>query len=279
MHCTSIDQSVSGTANGILDSEGTIVIRLVRTAHGYVRYRSSRLHIMPRNSLRRNAKSFLPIPKTITQSESHVIKARLRQRFTFDVTTNNSSIENSIQMVPQHLWDHASKTFITDGYEAFTGIIKVVTSGMWQKSYVQIDNLTVSSFLIFGFAGGNLAVSNGDGETQKPVPWAGIFSAYGPSDHDGLSAALSLIKSDESEQWMPHVIHTCRERVLALVDEGRILPTVREIGGNFVDIYDKQRLATYQVDNFEQRASRVVLSTEMKETPDHSIYVMRLNIE
>ena len=223
---------------------------------------------MPRNSLRRNAKSFLPIPKTITHAESHIIKARLRHRFTFNVTTNFSSVKNSIQMVPQHLWDHASQTFITDGYEAFTGIIKIETGGIWQKCSTKIENVLVDSFLIFGFAGGNLAVANRDNKTQKPlVPWAGIFSANGDDD---ISRTLSLFSGEESEQWMPHVIHTCRERILALVDEGQILPTVRELGGHFVDFYDEQWLGT---------VSMVVLSTEMRETPDHSVYVMSLNIE
>jgi hypothetical protein len=270
MHCTSIDQSVSGTANGILDSEGTIVIRLVRTAHGYVRYRSSRLHVVPRNSLRRNAKSFLPIPKTITQSESHVIKARLRQRFTFDVTTNIPSIENSIQMVPQHLWDHASKTFITDGYEAFTGIIKIETSGMRQKSSTKIDNVSVSFFLVFGFVGGNLAVANRDNKTQKSLePWAGIL----PTNDDDISRTLSWFNGEESEQWMPHVIHKFRERILPLLDLGHLLLIEHELGFFLVDFHELGRISQVE------RAIKVFLTTEMKETPDHSIYVMRLSIE
>jgi hypothetical protein len=270
MHCTSIDQSVSGSANGILDSEGTIAIRLVRTAHGYVRYRSSRLKVVPRNSLRRSAKSFLPIPKTITHAESHIIKARLRHRFTFNVTTNFSSVKNSIQMVPQHLWDHASKTFITDGYEAFTGIIKIKTSGMRQRWSTKIDNVIVSSFLIFGLWGGDLGVANRDNKTQKLVPWAAIFSMDGDNK---IYNMLSLLNSEESEQWKPHGIHKVRERILALADEGRLLPTVSELGVFLVDFYELGGISQVE------RAIKVVLSMEMKETPDHSIYVMRLNIE
>ena len=192
-------------------------------------------------------RSLLPIPKTITHAESHIIKARLRHRFTFNVTTNIPSIKNSIQMVPQHLWDHASKTFITDGYEAFTGIIKVVTSGMWQKSSGQIDNVTVSSFLVFGFAGGNFAVANRDNKTQKPlVPWAGIFLSNVEND------PLLLFNSKDSEQWMPHVMHTVRETILARFNEGRPAPKICELGVFFVNFVAPRAISQVE------RAIRVV---------------------
>ena len=174
-------------------------------------------------------------------------------------------------MVPQHLWDHASKSFITDGYEAFTGIIKVEIGGMRQKSSTKTENVPVSSFLIFGFAGGNFAVANRDTKTQKPlVPWAGIFL---PNNENEVSYTLSLFNSEESEQWMPNVIHRVREIILARLDEGRPTPTMCELGVFFVNV-----VASGGISQVE-RAIRVFLSTEMKETPDHSIYVMRLNIE
>jgi hypothetical protein len=174
-------------------------------------------------------------------------------------------------MVPQHLWDHASKTFITDGYKAFTGIIEVETSGMRQKSSTKIDNVTVSFFLVFGFAGGSFTVTNRDNKTQKPlVPWAGIFL---PNDKDDVCYTLSLFNSEESEQWMPHVIHKVRERILARLDEGRPIPTMCELGVFLVDFSERGVISQVE------RAIKVVLSMEMKETPDHSIYLMKLNIE
>jgi hypothetical protein len=110
-------------------------------------------------------------------------------------------------MRPQHLWDHSSSTFITDGYEAFTGIVEVKTDNRWGNY--------VSSFLIFGYAADKFGVAGVDNE--RFVPWAGIFPI---DDTEVSSHTLPLFNSEEKFQWIPDAMHKVRQIVLARVHDG-----------------------------------------------------------
>ncbi len=259
-------------AKGILDLEETIIIRLVRTARAYIRHRSSQLDIIPRNSLRRSPAPFLPIPKTITYAESQIIKARLRHRVSVAVVCNISCIDYSIKMRPRHLWDHSSRTFITDGFEAFTGIVEVKTRSRWDMKYND-STVGVSFFLIFGYTTlGKFGVAGVDNEPQKKLlPWAGIF----PTHDTGVSShTLRLFNREDELQWAPEVIHKVREIVLARVDDGWSLPTVCELGAFSID----DPLVSQGSTRFERKI-RVLLSTGKEETSEGSIYRLLLTYE
>lgn len=261
------------TGKDILDTEQTIIIKLVRTAHAYVRHDFSRgFSTIYRNSLRRSAAPRLPISKTITQAESQIIKARLRHRISIAVVNIFSGIQCSIQMRPQHLWDQSSSTFITDGYEAFTGIVEVKTRGRRGMKY-NVSIVDVSSFLIFGYAAGNFGVAGVDNEPRKQlVPWAGIFAI---DDKDVSSHTVPMFDSEETFQWIPNAIHKVREIVLARVDSGRSLPTVCELGTFRLDNHSPRVSVQFQ----SERAIRAVLSTERDESPEGSIYRIALSLE
>jgi hypothetical protein len=175
-------------------------------------------------------------------------------------------------MRPQHLWDHSSETFITDGYQAFTGIVEIKTSGRrTEKHKPAISTVYVSSFLIFGYAAGKFGVAEVNNEPQKHiVPWAGIFSI---SDTGVSSQTSQLFNSEEKLQWIPDAIHKVREIVLARVDNGWKLPTVCKLGAFWIDNND-----THGSLHFE-RAIRLVLLTEMEESSEGSIYKIALNFE
>ncbi|KAG4440977.1 hypothetical protein IFR05_003541 [Cadophora sp. M221] len=243
----------------------TIVVRLVRTAHGYARHQFHRHASSGHHLLRKSAMSTLPIPKTISPAESKLIKLRLKHRFSFDLGIDLASFKYSLLRKPQHLWDSATKTLITDGYEAFTGIIEIKTfadaiSIPGAPSGYTLDG---SRFVIFGLK--TIQVLN-DSLEKTLSPWAGIYSTQGNG-----RPILSHIVSLEETHGFPHVARRAREFVLE--QDSRKLPRISEeiaVSRDQLDFGRKRSRA--------DRTVKFVLSMEVEETSDVSIYKMEVNV-
>ncbi|KAH6712639.1 heterokaryon incompatibility protein-domain-containing protein [Leptodontidium sp. MPI-SDFR-AT-0119] len=237
----------------------TIAIRLVRTAHGYVRHQFSR-HTDENNSwLQKNVVSSLPIPKTISPAESQSIITRLRHRFSLHCITNNAPffLEYNVQKAPLHLWDHATQSFITDGYEYFTGIIDIkvtveIVKGLSYSLSQGTSKAATRLIIIFGLVSqSNIHYPSG----KQLRPWAAIYT------DDKYSRPLSQILAQEKTHGFPHVARKAREFVTSREGDtlGPQLPTRCR--------RSDAPLAPFTIDPFLE----YVLSTELVETPDTSL--------
>ncbi|KAE9363931.1 HET-domain-containing protein [Stipitochalara longipes BDJ] len=121
-------QCVDSSIQQAEGADGIIAIRIIRTAHGYVRHGSDRLVIVSRSDLQLWNPVHVDIPKNISFTESQLIKTRLAHRFVFEFD-NKSSFSCTITKWPRHLWDPHTNSFLTDGYENFTGLLKIDITG------------------------------------------------------------------------------------------------------------------------------------------------------
>jgi hypothetical protein len=248
-----------------LDPEQTIVIRLIRTSHGYVRHQSHQFTIVPHSSLQVSVAPPWPIPKTISLAEGHSIKWKLRHRFSLDVYFDRSDLLTyNIQRKPQHLWDHATKSFITDGYEAFTGIIEIDVLEKLRKTAPNSREETALTFstsfiIIFGLEKETSATAN----FHLIKPWAGIYSLHNENE---VSHRLYSVISQEKTRGFPLVSREARQIVLSQVDFLRgfgvtLFPTACEVAAK------------------NNMILKFVLSTDLEENSDVTICKMRVDIE
>ncbi|KAG4437250.1 hypothetical protein IFR05_007266 [Cadophora sp. M221] len=121
-------QCVDSSIQQAEGADGIIAIRVIRTAHGYVRRGSDRLVIVSRSNLQLGNPVPVDIPKDISLAESRLIKIGLAHRFVFELE-NKSSFGCAITKWPYHLWDPDTNSFLTDGYENFTGLLKIDITG------------------------------------------------------------------------------------------------------------------------------------------------------
>ncbi|KAH9208012.1 heterokaryon incompatibility protein-domain-containing protein [Leptodontidium sp. 2 PMI_412] len=244
----------------------TIAIRLVRTAHGYVRHQFSR-HTDENNSwLQQNVMSSLPIPKTINPAESQSIITRLRHRFSLHCITGKTPLlEYNIQKAPLHLWDHTTQSFITDGYEYFTGIIDIKLTGKLHGGFSSYQDtfafkrLATRPIIIFGLVSQpNIHYPSG----KQLRPWAAIYTSQ---DEDRYSRSLSQILAQEKTHGFPHVAREAREFVISREGNtlGPQLPTRCRLSHVFSD-------GSFTQEEVDQRFE-YVLSTELVETPDSTL--------
>ncbi|KAL5322914.1 hypothetical protein ACEPPN_010893 [Leptodophora sp. 'Broadleaf-Isolate-01'] len=250
----------------------TIAIRLVRTAHGYVRHQFSR-HTDENNSwLQQNIMSSLPIPKTISPAESQLIITRLRHRFSLHCITGKTPLlEYNIQKAPLHLWDHTTQSFITDGYEYFTGIIDIKVTGKLHKGFSSYQDtftfgLATRPIIIFGLVSQpNIHYPSG----KQLRPWAAIYTGQ---DEDRYSRSLSQILAQEKTHGFPHVAREAREFVISREGDtlGPQLPTRCRLSHVFSD-------GSFTQEEVDQRFE-YVLSTELVETPDTSLCKILVHI-
>jgi hypothetical protein len=120
-----------------------------------------------------------------------------------------------------------TKSFITDGYEAFTGIIEINATGNVPKIISGYDEhdctfrLDPMPVVIFGLE--PVSISNKIIDSGKELkPWAGIYAAEGQSE---TCRALSKILAQEKTHGFPHVAREAREFVLSRRDTpGLLLP-------------------------------------------------------
>ncbi|CZR69502.1 related to beta transducin-like protein [Phialocephala subalpina] len=265
---------IAGNYGLAMGQTGTIFIGLIRTAHGYVRHQSSRHTIMHPSLFQKSAMSSLPIPKTISPAESQLIRIRLRHRFSFDFITEIPFFECEIQKKPLHLWDHATKSFITDSYEAFTGIIEINATGSFQGGMPgneRMFELDARSVVIFGLE--PVSIPNKSINSGKELkPWAGIYAA---KDQSETSRAIYQILAQEKTHGFPHVAREAREIILSPRDTlGRLLPrncyhrpVLRNGRSSPLDPFDDDILG------------ESILSIEVEEGSDLVLYKMRLNLE
>jgi Heterokaryon incompatibility protein (HET) len=257
--------------NGSIFSSETIVIRLVRTAHGYVRYRSGQLQTRPLSLLRTSALSSLPIAKTISVVESQAIQSRLRHQFSFHVNSESLLVDYKTEMRPQHLWDSATNSFITDGYELFTAIIlvKIVAPdgfGFKQRVFSKgggpsPDPLTL--FIILGFAPAVQGPADSRTGAGKALnPWAGIYLLH----RDSNNSMLSQIIDEEESRGVPEVVRQARHIILSRAKEEG-LPIACEHAIN-----------RFSTGSWPEKLMKFDLSTESEETSDLSLFKIVLNI-
>ena len=252
---------------------GTIVIRLVRTAHGYVRHQFGRHTVVHPSLLQKSAMSSLPIPKTVGPAESQLIRSRLRLRFSFDFVTDMPFLECEIKNKPLHLLDHATMSFITDGYEAFTGIIEINATGNLRKiisGYERTFKLVARPVVIFGLE--LVPIPNKSIDSGKKLkPWAGIYAAEGQSE---TCRALSKILAQEKTHGFPHVARVAREFVLSRRDTpGLLLPKKCEHSAVLSGVC----FTPLDPDEQDQLAESF-LSTDLEETSELSLCKMRLDL-
>jgi Heterokaryon incompatibility protein (HET) len=251
----------------------TIVIRLVRTAHGYVRHQFSRHTDEHLSWLQRSAMSSLPIPKTVSPAESQLIRTRLRHRFSFDFMTDIRFLECEILKKPSHLWDYATRSFITDGYEYFTGIIDIKVTGNLRKQVSgnqRTFKLDARPIVIFGLA----PVPNRSSPTEKDLmPWAAIYT---DQDNTRTSPSIYQILAQETTHGFPHVAREAREFVLlsGKINLGPLLPT-KCTHRAVLNGIRKIPLDPGEDDPVVES----VLSAELEESSDLSLYKMRLCLQ
>lgn len=121
-------QCVDSSIQQAEGSDGMIAIRIIRTAHVYVRHASDRLVVVSPSNFQLGDPVHVHIPKDISFTESQSIKSRLEHRVVFELT-NTSFLSCSVTKWPNQLWDPYTNSFLTDGYEDFTGLLKINLSG------------------------------------------------------------------------------------------------------------------------------------------------------
>jgi hypothetical protein len=278
-----LDCILSSSFTLVEGKEGTIVIRLVRMAHGFVRHRSSQLVVVPRSSLRSSPTPSLPIPKFISPSESRSIKSRLRHRFQFEII-NASSLECNIRKKPEHLWDNVTQSFITDGYVGFTGVLEIELSGLraatMPESITAFSKLNLryeqssSLVVVFGLGSRNPISSN---EIMQDIrhrllnPWAGIYDL---DDGSETSRVLSDVISQEKTYGFPHVARQVRKIALFYSTNGQLLPST--LAFNPVPLNAD---GLPEEDSHGYPPVKFRLSTEPREISDLSICKMLISIE
>ncbi|PMD62190.1 HET-domain-containing protein [Hyaloscypha bicolor E] len=265
---------IAGSYDSVIGLTGTIVIRLARTAHGYVRHQFSGHTFVHPSLVQKSAMSSLPIPKTISPAESQLIRSRLRHRFSFDFIADVPFLECEIQRKPLHLWDHATKSFITDGYEAFTGIIEInatgnipkIISGYEHDCTFRLDPMPV---VIFGLE--PVSISNKSIDSGKELkPWAGIYTPEGQGE---TCRAIEKILAQEKTHGFPHVARKAREFVLSRQDTpSPLLPRKCEHRA-----VSRTINLSHLDPEKEGQVVESVLSTYLEETSDLSLYKMRLD--
>lgn len=244
----------------------TIVIRLVRTPYGYVRQHAGVVTGVNMYYLNNNAFPSLPIPKTISPAETEAIGAILRERFSFDYTTNIQFLDVQIQKKPLHLWDHATKTFITGGSPVFTGVIEL--SATWSENRSRCCTRWI---VIFGLRSAYNSSKDHLKRASRLEPWARLYTDRQGSDE---SRIITNFLAKEDDYGFPHVAGKARTFALTpSFDQQQFSTTSKQI-----DIL----VGLDRVPYYASKGDRWIESTlfgEMEKTSDFSIYKMQLNLK
>lgn len=194
-------------------NNGMIVIRLIRTAHGFVRHMSHQLVHVSTSDLRTSQEVAIYIPKRIDYLESRSIRAKLELRLSFRIS-NTSNLDCNVTKIPEHLWDMCTQSFLTDGYERFKGLVRVnlyasqeYTVWDWQPDPHQKSMFHRSSFfVVFGLGYSSISQSGSSGGSGGGsghlMPWATIYSEH----DDGLEEAMRPFNEEFSKSSQHHPI-------------------------------------------------------------------------
>jgi hypothetical protein len=248
---TSLDlECIDSGAPQFHGERGSILLRLVKTAHGYVRYESHIRHTAsPFLEPSTSRVASVDIPKAISSAQSCSIKARLLHRFAFQLQ-NTSGLLCKIRESPPHLWDLVTKSFITDGYKAFTGILQIDLEGRNLQTFCPHHQKREkfrhkSSFIaVFGLESDKDILPNENVEETRPLtPWAGIC---GYDEANETSRALSEALSLVDKLGYPFVLRRAREISHSQTSGHRMLPEAYDLtplwycGGMHQDTFPKR---------------------------------------
>ncbi|KAG4436230.1 hypothetical protein IFR05_008286 [Cadophora sp. M221] len=155
------------------ENQKVLAIRLLKTAHGYVRHRPTDLTIV--SQAQKSTAKFLRtpspeikitsicIPKSISLAESRILHDRLVHGFSLKINALASYHHPTVTAQPQHLWDEGTYAFITECNEKFAGAVKLIVH---PGGGFQFTRESITVFIFLGLA------SNIERTLQ---PWAGIY--------------------------------------------------------------------------------------------------------
>ena len=106
-----------------------------------------------------------------------------------------------------------TKSFITDGYEAFTGIVEInATGNIWKRisGYEHPFRLVPRPVVIFGLEPVSIPKKSIDSGEEFKL-WAEIYTPEGQSE---TCPAIYQILAQEKTHGFPHVAREAREFVL-----------------------------------------------------------------
>jgi hypothetical protein len=270
---------------GCLHGRGVVMIRLVRTAHGYVRHKSHLLtNIDPQVGTGPSTTEAVDIPKTLSSAESRSIISRLCHRFTFHFR-NTSGLECDIRKIPQHLWDNVNESFITDAYDTFTGVVRIDLQGEQEgpaprRSEMVRDRTYVhrSSFVaIFGLGWDNHIGGTRNIERNRTLtPWAGIYRCDVQNE---TSRALWRALSRVDTHGYPDALREARAICESHTSSGQSLPQVCDFIPDWK--YKSLTYGTFNQDYFREGNPSILVasSTGVKSKSDVGMYELIINIE
>lgn len=216
-------------------THGIIVIRLVRTAHGYVRHGSNKIVAVPRSRFRPIEAVPVHIPKVINLAESRSLELRFAQRISFEVV-NTSEFTCKVTKRPAHLWETQTKSCITDGHEKFSGLLEIRLRRTREdpdvsrkKAILEESDCVVKHYSTYIAAFGlekHDHLRNSDAfEAPIPLqPWAAIYERE-QKDTEAVSQILGFL-SQENKRGFPYVLEQIRSSLRSRAFRGGLLPGV-----------------------------------------------------
>lgn len=216
--------------------------------------------------------------------DSKALLLRTAHRFEVNVI-NTTELRCSGELEPHRLWDSDSKSFITDGYEFFTGILVFEISH--DQKHERIGTLGRSTnyrwyhksnyIAIFGLQKGDTEVQSRATEATSLTPWAALYK------HDGENEVSRILSHEGTQE--EHFSNQANSQDLVRV--GAYLRTHLATGGQRLPMslttYPQWSRSGYvgppQSESFIDTSSiEIIVSTKMKAMRSPSMYEGSLKI-
>lgn len=122
-------QCVDETIQQVDGTKSIIFIRLVKTAHGFIRHLSNATLTLSRSSIQTpGLLHSIDVPKHINSSQSRAIALQNKPRISLVINNSTAAKIEARSYTPPHLWDKINSCFITNAHDDFVGIFEICLS-------------------------------------------------------------------------------------------------------------------------------------------------------
>lgn len=286
-------------------TDGIFVLRLVRTAHGYVRHHSDRVVLVSPFQMESIEGEPVYIPKVLRFIESTTMERQLSRRFAFEVINTTRALCVTWKR-PEHLWESHTQTFITNGDETFTGLLEIdieenrqisqnylgssprLNEGNGGDGSPSFTRHSSNYVAIFGFgASGRRDSDSAHKNSMKTLrPWAAIYKSNKMEDDD--TTQILKYMSQEFSHGMPYVLNQIRALLLSQISSSKTLPATLTSSPscapnispelNPISLVSSE-LSELSVDSIQGRSLRLSILVGTTEDEEDSIYKLTLKVE